>query len=506
MTLPNALRMGHREDIVERALKAGAPFNVGDRASTTYRGWVRLTIRVQPHAPAEPARRVWRRGGRVADRIPWEAMEGELPDGDVINVSVQHNAAAPDAIDFVLEAGSAVSWWKGLRVPDGQGSVWEIWTQDARRTDAVALWANQVKNGQSLEFRKAKLLQVHTGMYLLGDLQRLQPGDRVTFRWVQDAPPDRGAAAAGGNVGLQFVLGRGYWARPNQVFSPSVKMRNTGSQKWSQEARYKLASANPSDNLTWGLNRVELPYDVEPGGVVDFQFQATAPAGQGTYQFYWGMVQDGIARFGTIHSGGGVVSSIVVSATKPATPPPPPPPPPPVKTTVPSIVGKTLDEAWDMVQQAHLRLVKIGDPDPYYTPDNQKKVTAQSPKGGATVDEGSAVEVTVVLVQAPPQGISKLQLYNCNPNRTALSIWVYDHSIGGWQKTGTLASNWSGGYCPTGAPLEIALSTGRIYTVVAVDTSLTNCPGDDPNSTSCRRWEASVSGDANGPGWAVVVG
>src|SRR5678816_3608123 len=57
----------------------------------------------------------------------------------------------------------------------------------------------------------------------------------------------------------------------------SVTMRNTGNTTWTAGTNYRLGSQNPQDNTRWGLNRVELPYSVPPGGEVTFTFTVTPP-------------------------------------------------------------------------------------------------------------------------------------------------------------------------------------------------------------------------------------
>jgi len=78
----------------------------------------------------------------------------------------------------------------------------------------------------------------------------------------------------------------------------SVTMQNNGSNTWTQAESYRLGSQNPQDNYTWGLNRVDLPASVPPGGQVTFSFYVTAPYNAGTYNFQWRMVQDGVEWFG----------------------------------------------------------------------------------------------------------------------------------------------------------------------------------------------------------------
>lgn len=118
----------------------------------------------------------------------WNAMVApeELPDGDRIQAIITRDAVEPASVEFVLETAPAITWWKGLRVPDGEGNSWLIETQDNTHRAAMTLWADQVHNGQELVFHKAKFLGSHRVVYRLGDLGRLAPGSRVTFRWLSD--------------------------------------------------------------------------------------------------------------------------------------------------------------------------------------------------------------------------------------------------------------------------------------------------------------------------------
>lgn len=109
-----------------------------------------------------------------------------LPDGDIIHSSIEHNAVDPAIVEFVLESRINHIWWKGLNVPDGEGSSWDLSIEDSKTQDSVTLWAPQVHNGQWLTFSKSIFFGKHCPVYVLGNLDRLQPGDRVTFHWLQD--------------------------------------------------------------------------------------------------------------------------------------------------------------------------------------------------------------------------------------------------------------------------------------------------------------------------------
>ena len=89
--------------------------------------------------------------------------------------------------------------------------------------------------------------------------------------------------------------------------SVTVTMKNVGTTTWTEAEGYRLGSENPQDNVTWGLNRVELPASADdadvsasvgPGETVDFTLEITAPSTVGPHAFEWKMVHDGVAWFG----------------------------------------------------------------------------------------------------------------------------------------------------------------------------------------------------------------
>lgn len=113
-----------------------------------------------------------------------------------------------------------------------------------------------------------------------------------------------------------------------QVSSVSVTMQNSGTTTWSA-GTYQLGSQNPQNNLTWGLNRVNLSSSVAPGSSATFTFNITAPAAAGTYNFQWQMF-NGSAFFGALTTnvavtvsgggggGGGPYDAAFVSQTVPS--------------------------------------------------------------------------------------------------------------------------------------------------------------------------------------------
>lgn len=83
-----------------------------------------------------------------------------------------------------------------------------------------------------------------------------------------------------------------------EQFTGNISMKNEGTKIWDSGANYRLGSQNPQDNLSWGFNRVNLPYSINPGQGVNFSFNGAAPTTPGTYNFDWQMLQDGVSWFG----------------------------------------------------------------------------------------------------------------------------------------------------------------------------------------------------------------
>jgi hypothetical protein len=329
----------------------------------------------------------------MASPIDWSVFNaGPTWDGDLIEAIVEPNVVPSNTVDFVLEAAPHVTWWKALRVPDGEGSSWEIWTQDDRKVDSVSLWDHQVRNGQSLEFKKANNFGVHTGMYLLGGLERLTGGSRVTFKWVQDDWPDYNGGLDGLEVGLEFIEGVGLWAQPGQSFHVTVHGTNSSNAVFTSEARYKIGPI--PDNGTWGQRRVALPNDI-PVETFDFAvpFTVTAPSVAGHYPFGWRMLQELVTWFGdTVRPRPD--GKILVSTTRPAPVPPP-------TSTVPDIMGLLASDAVNAITSAGLQVGVVGNVtgEPRF---EHLRVIAQAPAAGEVVAPGTQVNFGVDLADANP--------------------------------------------------------------------------------------------------------
>lgn len=106
-----------------------------------------------------------------------------------------------------------------------------------------------------------------------------------------------------------------------QSFQATVVMRNSGETTWQSTAHnptmpHRLGSTNPTDNVVWGLHRVEATTSpVPPGNDATFVINATAPSSSGVKTFDWQMVQDAVEWFGAVASGIITVNPSVPSCT-----------------------------------------------------------------------------------------------------------------------------------------------------------------------------------------------
>jgi|GEM_PF-3540344 len=117
-------------------------------------------------------------------------------------------------------------------------------------------------------------------------------GSRSVLETVTTLPPPNNSHFVSQTVPGNMTVG--------QVYNVAVTFKNSGSNAWSSGAAYNLASRNPVGNGIWGQKRVVLPAPVASGQQVTFAFAVTAPAAVGTYDFQWGMTQDGVGAFGAV--------------------------------------------------------------------------------------------------------------------------------------------------------------------------------------------------------------
>jgi hypothetical protein len=111
----------------------------------------------------------------------------------------------------------------------------------------------------------------------------------------------------------------------------------------------------------------------------------------------------------------------------------------------------------------------------------------------------------------PPSGYSQAAVYNCHSEQHSVYVWLHDITESTYHEQGMLASQWDpSGICgpDTGAtPLIVPLQADHEYTIIAVDTLLDDCPGDQPENQLCQRLVSTQfrGGRSDGPTFPITV-
>ena len=173
-------------------------------------------------------------------------------------------------------------------------------------TSRVSLPAPQVAPGQyvTFAFSATKPTSLPPGGFFNYQWQMVQDGGVGFFgertnngrvasgTSLPSPPPANDAVFVSETVPSLMLAGKSY--------PISITMNNAGTNTWTAAGNYNLGSQIPQDNVSWGTNRVALPASVAPGANVTFNFNVTAPATPGVYNFQWMMVQDGVGWFGNL--------------------------------------------------------------------------------------------------------------------------------------------------------------------------------------------------------------
>jgi hypothetical protein len=111
----------------------------------------------------------------------------------------------------------------------------------------------------------------------------------------------------------------------------------------------------------------------------------------------------------------------------------------------------------------------------------------------------------------PPSGYSQVAVYNCHSEQRSVSVWLHDITESTYHEQGMLASQWdsSSGICPApgASPLLVPLQADHEYVIIAVDTALNGCPGDQPDNPVCQRLITGQfrGGRSDGPTLPITV-
>jgi hypothetical protein len=82
---------------------------------------------------------------------------------------------------------------------------------------------------------------------------------------------------------------------PGERYRVRINMQNNGSSTWNAPSNFDRVSDYTLVSLgdNWGASPVYLGRTVEPGDIVDFEFDVIAPQTPGIYNFQWAMMRGG---------------------------------------------------------------------------------------------------------------------------------------------------------------------------------------------------------------------
>jgi hypothetical protein len=224
--------------------------------------------------------------GAFVYRFELPEYQVEASQASVIATLASAQSSGPSDVALIVNGVSYGTQQVQAFDPGSGGSQYRwLFPESAFRPNSV----NQV------ELRVLPEAGLRNGLSVFGSILAPAPEAwiRVSIPSEELIPvqPSYDAAFVSQTVPTLMIAGRTY--------PVSVTMRNIGDQVW-RPGRIRLRSEQPADNLTWGLNRVDLPgaANVDPQAEVTFSFNAVAPQTLGAQLFRWGMVREGIGPFG----------------------------------------------------------------------------------------------------------------------------------------------------------------------------------------------------------------
>lgn len=408
--------------------------------------------------------------------ISWNDFGTVLPaDCDMINAKVENNVNSSAIVEFVLDTGANIGWYKGLQIVDNTNQQYLVASTGASSHTSTFLPTPFVSGG-FIRFEKARILGVHTGVYDLIDLTMLRGGDRVTFSWIQDA-----CQAHWFSLDTKQSTAVPTWMTPGSTARLTYVV-NTNSTELSPEFHWQLFERS---GYAFTVPWIPVTTYVPAQSQVSFDITLTAPMTEGLYELDLGLGQkNGLAN----------PLGIVPIQVRYQEPKPPPPPPPPAMVTVPDVVGQPATQGASALSRFNTIILDFDRVNPNSLA--KKSIIAQTPIGGSKAREHSNVWIRVELDNAPTFGYSHLELTNCKPNVVAL----YKHNGDDWTLIEKIMpSIGDGNVCPKpgSKPFVEKLDHGAVNLYVVVDAA--KCTdASDPN---CRIWEFGALGDSNGGPW-----
>jgi hypothetical protein len=396
-----------------------------------------------------------------------------LPDDcDMINVTITPGGSIPNTRLIYLSSAAEIDAWKAVDVPQVGVPAHQLYTEDQHRFSSSYMPAQQ----SVLTFEKAKFLGAHTAVYTL-DVSSVPLGSLIEFHWVQDSCPNFQGIQDPSHSHVPPSVA------PGQKFTATVSLFNANGEPWLTDHRIQLV-----DHFgIWSVAPMSLPGDIFLWDDATFTFTATAPMVMGQRHFQFDLKEQGGLEIGEF--------DVVITVGMPAPPPPPPP-----MTTVPNIVGMTLQNAATALQNAKLKPGFVVDWDVSWT--GTKIIVTQGALPGTSVPVNTGIGYTLSDAGAPQgEGWSSFDVINCRKNTVQLWKRVGDR----YQHLADVPSSFTdNGMCAGNVPpVSETLTASNWNWFVIVDPSL--CSSPDPANPACDPYEWIGYGDPNGDAFPVSV-
>lgn len=429
--------------------------------------------------------------GVLVDRGTLDAVTWDC---DAIKVVVQPQSAPQGSIEVLLETAPDVTWWKGIAWVRNGRDLDSATTTGGRGSSRFTIPTASLQPGDRLDFRKAKVLGIHTGMYELDAHGQFPDASRVWVRWTQDW-------CINGTFHTTQISGP-KWLAPGSQATLDISILNTGSTTFTADAHYELGIGPTNDR------RFQVPprfwpsaVVVAPGQGTYLKLPITAPSQEtGRWTITGVMGQAG----STVHPDASQMLATVTHTIEVCAKPgacTPKPPAPVTKTTVPAIVGLAAPDAERALQKAGLAVGAVTHAGMSATPAADRIVVRQDRwLAGARVDSGTSIDfATVDRSLLAPQGYRKAVVFNCS--RDMLDLWRWQG--GEWSRLTAVAPSWDdAGSCP-GRQAQLYEAefpvAGEAYALAFVDPKLIGCTtgGAQPHPSIevCRRAIRMFLGD-----------
>ncbi|MEA2551899.1 MAG: hypothetical protein QOJ65_75 [Fimbriimonadaceae bacterium] len=234
--------------------------------------------------------------------MQWQMNKNGAPFGDATPLVSITVVKGPDNARFVGQTKTPISMGPGY-VFSTTFTMQNLGT--ATWDSTYSLMPTGSNNFGVAGIASGSVLPNANGTFTAGFTAPTTPGT-YTFQWrmqhgaAKFGQPSTSLSIVVSADAAQYVSRTGALAvNAGEDFAVKYKMLNTGTSAWSSASGFYLRRVTPTDDLTWGVNRGDLPTSGTYGQGVSFTFTmgCTAPITPGTYAMQWQM-SHGATLFG----------------------------------------------------------------------------------------------------------------------------------------------------------------------------------------------------------------